>query len=296
MNWNYRLLASGLALVALAAIPGCKKDDPVLGGRGESCRSRVDCADGLVCTDKVCSEASFKLTATGKECVTLQCRTSEECCPTCANLKAQCDAGVTSFCDQYTAALKKWSCSDNKCENVCTTNSDCSSYHCAGGRCVDCVEDDDCKGASQCNGSDCFCIKSLCQPKCSADRDCGALQACQSGACVHVGCSTDRECVAYTRDARALCKDKACQVPCATDSECDSPYSYDFMSCVKGNCTSIGCESNDECRVRANSGGVTTSPTSLPTSLPTAMPTSTISTGTGKPVDAECRTQVIPSN
>ena len=66
---------------------------------------------------------------------------------------------------------------------------------------------------------------------------------------VETGCTTDRECVAKNVNPLSKCAMGKCQTPCQTDTECNVGR-YSYQACVMGSCQDIGCETNEECRIR----------------------------------------------
>jgi hypothetical protein len=93
------------------------------------------------------------------------------------------------------------------------------------------------------------CAHNQCVPPCTTDSECPSFNRCSEGKCVDAGCSSDRECVAATKNVEAVCKDKKCVVPCQTDLECGNPQEYRFYSCIRNQCIYVGCESDKECQL-----------------------------------------------
>jgi hypothetical protein len=198
------------------------------------------------------------LVPTGKECVRIECREPQDCCPElslqCETLQELCGTGDTLACQQFETAcvcdVLSWACEEDQCVEVCSNRGAyCQTGGiCDGSRCVDCLSDIDCLSTQICTANECV-------TECTEQSDCPYFYDCQGGACVRVGCSNNRECVAATRNVLAFCDtERMCQVPCATDLECDSPQSFNFMACIAGLCQSVGCETNDECRVLLRAG------------------------------------------
>jgi Cys-rich repeat protein len=261
------LFASGVAVVTIAAIYGCSKDDPAVrvSQKGEACQVTNDCSAGLACIPmpggavSICTVGAFQISQTAKECAITECSVAADCCQTppsnCPTLAMECaaDAGVvsTSACQQFDLLCKcdttRIDCESNKCVNKCTTDTECISggtgRKCAGGRCVQCALDSECSSGQQ-------CLNGTCQAPCMTDGDCAGFQRCQSGRCVEGGCQTDRECVASTRNVEATCgTDGKCIVPCQTDLECGNPKSYSFFSCIQNQCIYTGCQNDKDCRL-----------------------------------------------
>lgn len=261
------------ALLAIAAgMGGCKSSDDTPARResrkGEACQTTNDCAAGLSCVPVastggggapgigVCVTGEFKVTQTAKECAIIQCQQAADCCPTppstCPQLAAQCgDAGPSNFaCQQYNALCKcdalRYDCVDERCRTRCNLDSDCGgTLKCSGGRCVQCVDDSTCLTGET-------CINGACTPPCQGDGDCPAFNRCQAGKCVPGGCTTDRECIAATRNVESTCgTDGNCIIPCQTDLECGDPKNYRFYSCINRQCIYVGCSSDKDCLLYA---------------------------------------------
>jgi hypothetical protein len=250
------LVSLAVGLVAL----GCAEDkSEPLGHRGEFCLSRGDCSGGLACFDNECTDARFNLTRTGKECVAIECRAARDCCPEplvdaslCTLYQEQCELSPDSgACESYDDAYcecdpDRWECGDGQCVEQCEdVGEPCANgLVCDGKRCIECQEDDDCSVDQK-------CVDDVCQSQCKDDLDCPVFYSCERKSCQYSGCSSDRECIAYRDDLRAYCdKEKVCQVPCTVDLECDDPYSFSSMACIGGLCVDVGCESDEECRIR----------------------------------------------
>jgi hypothetical protein len=248
----------GLLFVAFALpTAACGDDDEkpaaVTGGaqRGESCQAHYDCAAGLACVSKVCSVSDFPLVPIKRECVSVECRNAKDCCPTppasCPTYKANCDAGITSYCTLYetncVCTEADWSCENDLCVERCTTSSDCSSGDsCVDSKCAECATDDECGTSSACKDQRCV-------PKCESNDDCQYFHDCVAGTCVEVGCKTTRECQAAMSNVLSACVDGECHTPCQSDVECDKPRDYGYSKCINGSCTDVGCESDEECRI-----------------------------------------------
>jgi hypothetical protein len=208
----------------------------------------------------VCENSQFNVSATGKVCQLVQCSQPVDCCPTpppnCAALQAQCgDAGPSSFyCQQYDQNCKcdgsKFNCNSGQCVPRCNADIDCNypNNKCANGTCAQCAQDSDCTTGDTCNGG-------TCMPPCKSDGDCPGFMRCNNSQCTPSGCKTDRECVSLTRHVDATCgTDGSCIIPCQTDTECGNPQEYDFYSCIKGTCASVGCDTVKDCELRYLNG------------------------------------------
>jgi hypothetical protein len=229
----------------MGAIAACYSIDskPVrASAKGEGCQSSDECESGLSCVPSgggglgVCALNKFNVAVTGKSCEFVQCRTTEDCCANVFGDAASCTSRVQ--------------CSEDKCVTKCTQDIECGggAAKCTGGKCVQCTKDTDC-GNERCSDGQC-------QPKCTSDSQCPGFNRCTDGACVKSGCQADRECIAATGNVEATCgTDGGCQLACRSDIECGNPKSFKFFSCVDGNCTDVGCESDKDCQLRASGGG-----------------------------------------
>jgi hypothetical protein len=251
----------GLACIAGVCSTGPSDPDAGaqtgVGQKGESCRTRIDCEAGLACIRSICTPADYPVQPTGKECVRIECRAAKDCCPTpsssCTNYERYCNLGDPYYCSLFDTYCKcdeaAWSCTGDKCVFVQTCEPDAgrvcpSSMVCSGGKCVRCAKDDDCASGQS-------CIANECKKACTLDEECPVFHRCQSSQCVEVGCQTTRECVAYTKNPLAFCRDKSCREPCTSDLECNAS-SYNFRGCISGFCEDLGCETDEECRIRLN--------------------------------------------
>jgi hypothetical protein len=232
------------------------------GKRGESCQTRSDCETGLTCISGQCTIEEFGLEPTGKVCVSSACGAVEDCIQNvnCDTYQAQCELSPGSFyCDYYDVYCVEanWACTGGACLYTasCATDVNCPSNLVCDPDSMECV---------QCHSTDtlnCFgneeCVDNTCQASCLDNADCPLFSECntEDNTCVEVGCQTDRECVAYTSNALAVCEDGECSVPCQSDGECGDYFPYNFKACVEGTCISVGCETDEECRIYNGSFG-----------------------------------------
>jgi hypothetical protein len=244
---------SKLACIDQVCVPEAGLTDmppSVRGDRGETCQARNDCAEGLACVAGRCSENEYPVTVQPKECFRVECAKTTDCCENfvpstnCPGWKTSCDAGDPTYCDIYDSQCKcQFTCLDELCvvQDTCTIDSDCGSslLKCFDKQCAQC------KVTADCADPDAACVKGVCQAACKHNEECKLFEACQSGTCVKVGCTSDRECLFATQDPLAKCVDKECITPCTNDAECSAP----FHVCEAEKCVFVGCESNEECRV-----------------------------------------------
>jgi hypothetical protein len=237
---------SVLGLALCACIIGCTGGSS---GRGESCRARNDCANGLACVNMVCTLNDFEVSTTAMSCDLIECTADPECCPEpssfCQTLEAQCRAGDAIACSDFDDnCVCNNVCQENRCVFQCTDNFQCPSGMCVAGSCVECMTNDDCFGDDICNAG-------ACVTGCSSSRDCPYLHTCTAGQCVETGCTTDRECIALTDNPRSICREAVCTTPCSNDAECNGGE-YRFQACIDSQCTYVGCETDEECRIYLN--------------------------------------------
>jgi hypothetical protein len=208
---------------------------------------------------------------TKKSCSAAQCNEAADCLgydeDSCATYQEACDLSEFSYgCDyvRLYCTEENWECNSGMCDYVGTCNDWASSsfYACPNGSPAPvtgegvCDEDNDrcvqCTDLSPC-GSGYECDDGVCILSCEEDRDCPFFYACDTGSnqCEEVGCKTDRECVAATHNALAVCDMDSgqCSTPCDSDAECANPLAYNFQACVDGYCAPVGCETDEECRI-----------------------------------------------
>lgn len=227
-------------------------------GPGESCLKSAECRAPLGCFAGVCATEPPELTKTGKVCKLVDCVVADDCCKItasgaqCQAWKDACQQGDQRQCDSYgrSCTCDHWECNAGTCESKdpCSTSTDsCGpTRYCNGTKCVDCLMDAQCP-------ADARCVNQKCERTCKSNRDCDYLFECQSGACVKVGCKTDRECIALEANERAVCHAGQCTLPCETSEECRSAdFPLTLMACIGKVCVDAGCESDQECRIRMN--------------------------------------------
>ena len=238
-----------------------------LSRKGEACEVTRDCTPPLACQSfgatGICVVAEFKISATAKECATIECMDFNDCCQNsipaaqCTFLQTRCeqsDGGPSSIeCQQYALYCKcdatVVTCDEGKCKKPCQQDSECAGLpgttKCGGGKCVRCTADADC-------GTNAKCVENNCVADCQSDNECPGFSRCEQGNCVTSGCKSDRECVSATRNVEAKCgSDGKCIQPCETDLECGSPKEYSFFSCIDHQCTYTGCDSDKDCLLAA---------------------------------------------
>lgn len=248
------------------------------GTSGESCQTRADCRAGLVCVNGVCLPVDYGIEPTGKRCVVIECLETKDCCdpddfdldsPPCSDYSKDCNKNPkpNMYCDMLDLFCKcvGYECVDQKCvfDPPCQDASTCSVlpsdddrlYCSQDGVCVQCEEDGDCEDGRACRDNRCVEI-------CENDLDCDLLHECQDGSCVEVGCTVDRECIAERGDIHFACRDGECVKTCETDPDCGLPHAFEFLVCRDGYCVEVGCETDEECRARAERDELPATPTS----------------------------------
>lgn len=241
MKTTSMIMGLCLSLFAL----GCA-DDGLGSGRGESCRARNDCAGGLHCINNVCTLNDFDVEPSATSCDLIECSVDADCCGElssfCLSLQEDCSLGDTFACDDFDRNCRcREGCRENRCIPTCATDADCFGGSCMAGTCVNCVTDTDCfEGA--------VCRSGACVEACASNADCPYFHSCEAGECVETGCITDRECIAFTDNPRAVCVDGECSAPCESDAQCNLG-GYQFQSCEGGQCRYIGCQTDEECRI-----------------------------------------------
>ena len=244
--WLWALLL-GLAMLVGACEQVQKVAPDRLGRKGESCFARNDCEGGLACINNTCVQDEFPVGVSSKKCDVIQCNTPADCVKLvdgCTELNEACAGGNQGACEQH-AAFCVFDCTTNRCIAKCSSDDHClGSSVCEANRCVECRSDDDC------NDDDEVCRSGDCVEPCTENGQCPLFHACETGQCVDKGCSSNRECVAATGHVTARCKDSDCIVVCESDAECDQADDFDFFRCIDGECTYVGCETDEECRAQ----------------------------------------------
>lgn len=221
---------------------------------GGACTSTADCADR--CVGNFCS-ISFQSCTLDSQCTGTSVCQNRVC--NCANPEYNPADPICTDPDCVDVCLLR--CEGELCieDRSCKKPADCFNVGlriCSdAGRCVQCNTNDECDA----EGNE-TCVNGQCKKPCEQNEECPLFEACEAGECVHVGCSSDRECVlsarqgpeASTDDARLLkClpseanpEIKTCKVPCENDGSCGSQ----FEVCDAGYCKFVGCDNNEECR------------------------------------------------
>ncbi len=207
--------------------------------------TNAQCNDDLPCV-------ALTATCSSKNC---RCQNPEydPTDPICSD--ADCEDICLLRCDEDTQLCRQ----DTSCE----IDSDCvggAQRWCDDGRCVQCMEDEDCD-----EDRDESCVSGVCKKPCEVNEECPLFYECGSGGeCEYVGCNSDRECILAAnrggegeqpglgsddpRLYKCLASDvetgvKVCKIPCENDGSCGQ-----FQVCDAGFCKFVGCENDEECR------------------------------------------------
>lgn len=261
--------------------------------RGLGCAVKNDCARGLSCIRGVCQPPSFGLSPTGKECVQIDCATTDDCCKglstdvpdKCRSRAALCSellpGCVVKACTRSSECAGGGVCNGHCAvtSGECTGGVDCLANKCLGGKCTlnftACGSDAEC-AANTCVGGTCACENpsftpghALCDdPECED----ACLWSCEESRCViPTKCGVDADC----SGSRPLCVDGHC-AECAASADCsfdktcvggrcetrcraDSNCGL-FEACQAGECLYVGCRSDRECVLLPDVGAVGLAP------------------------------------
>ncbi len=230
---------------------------PRLGLHGWTCDDTRPCEPQFTCAHGKCSGSENGLTPTDRSCELIECTEPADCCDVpegCPTLLEQCNAtGNAYYCDAYNAQClcdpADWECNNEICKfaATCTVPGDCKApLKCAGGTCVECEDSDECSFGYG-------CISGECVFQCTIDEQCDNFHECRSGDCVRVGCAADSECRAlFSNDPNAACIDSTCRSSCVRDTDCNG-WNQRTNVCFEGYCHPVGCETDQECRIRLSS-------------------------------------------
>ena len=159
--------------------------------------------------------------------------------PKCAdNNRCTCDKDSDCTRPPYTdCALPHGQASYMHCQRPCTADADCAGKGslgaCAGGTCVECIDDAHCPSAYSpyCDAQRKACVE------CTTDAHCsGSWCDAETGWCVQ--CTTDADC--SSSSVGPWCRDGRCE--CETDADCSK--SPDGSKCTYWYC---GCDGDADC-------------------------------------------------
>lgn len=248
--------------------------------RGAGCSVKNDCDAGLSCIRGICEPTSFGLTPTGKECVQIDCTTSDDCCGKLSTEIPDKCQGRAALCLQKLPGCVAEPCSHSRdcaggavcsghcavTSGECSGNIDCLANKCLAGKCsldfTACASDAEC-AANVCVGGTCACNNPSYEannPICD-DPDCDGLclWACEDSRCViPTTCESNSDCLgakplcvegecvecADSVDCSIgkTCRKGSCETPCENDANCPL-----FEACQAGECIHVGCRSDREC-------------------------------------------------
>jgi hypothetical protein len=119
---------------------------------------------------------------------------------------------------------------------ACTSDTACESYDlvCGDGKCVQCLDDSDCKGSDVCSAGKCAP-----EQECSDSRDCGGSQVCDEKLQVCVDCVTSDDCKSGQACQSHQCHDRP---PCDYTSDCS-----DGLLCDAHAHICVSCRTDDDC-------------------------------------------------
>jgi hypothetical protein len=260
------------------------------GGLTGSCLEPEDCDD--VCTAEGTCSLSGVACAADTDCTyytynaTSTCITTNRTC-NCANPDYVPGSAICTDPDCEDICTLR--CEGERCvqDRSCEVDTDCINFGlqlCDDSRCVQCKTDTDCD-----EEGDETCDAGVCHKPCQRNEECPLFNACDddTGECVYVGCTSDRECILAATGAgngespgptlggedprllKCLASEadpelKTCKIPCENDGSCGAQ-----SVCDGGYCKFIGCENNEECR--AYLGITNQTPTEARPFVPTAI-------------------------
>jgi hypothetical protein len=243
------------------------------GQAGTLCETAADCPVVANTCVGATPELAGSCSYTG-----LSCTTEVPCAPltaTCSAKSCRCQNPAYN----PTAPI----CTDPDCEDICLlrcdeesqlcledtsckTDTECLNIGlkiCEDGRCVECVDNEEC---DEDNGE--TCKNGACEKPCEVNEECPLFNECDAGECKYVGCHSDRECILAAsrgtaegetpqpttsngddpRMFQCLPSDteegvRVCKIPCENDGSCGQ-----FQVCDDGFCKFVGCENDEECR------------------------------------------------
>lgn len=203
-----------------------------------------------------------------EECVT----TAEEVCPDYEQTVQSYLDGIALYetsCEQYNdPSTCNWAasqrtllaqyqaqcsedrvCEQNRCvaamKDDCSSDDECLNGYCVNAACQQCGNNDHCAEDHRCDSGECV-------RTCETDLECPHFHSCENNSCVERGCETDRECIAFTKNALSTCAIDSgkCDIPCHIDADCSDIDDFNFQTCESGSCVHIGCASDEECRLQ----------------------------------------------
>lgn len=257
-----------------------------LGGEGESCRARSDCASGLVCLTQTCQQATSDVDSATQPATPgsagdlgESCQARRDCQPPLRCLDRVCQAGLDDTervlpismstgtfgalgesCSARNDCAEGLSCIQSTCRRdstgIARTAKSCDRVECEASEdcCADFVPNPDCPTfEANCASDPIFCN--------TFNNLCLCARECRDSLCVGAapGCETDEECGSAQTP---YCIEGACR-QCRDDANCggglkcrqgvcDVPCVRDeqcplLSACQEGDCVEVGCRSQREC-------------------------------------------------
>ncbi len=245
-------------------------------GSCAQCSKPEHCAGNLsgnACVDGSCScaaDTDCGTTSWGPTCVTKKgilgeykqcgcnvdtdCGTTNQNGPTCYTKFKKCSCGADADCT--VTGLDKCNfpyggATYQHCQKACASNADCADIRdlntcdTTTGKCVACVADTDCSGATP------FCSQALGScVACKADTDCATPAApfCGPvGTCVE--CKADTDCTGSFNGGKCT-TDGSCG--CVADTDCTGTNAWGTKCISVGSAKRCGCSADQECSGNAN--------------------------------------------
>ena len=216
---------AGMVCSNNACVPGCSAQNPA-------------CPSGLVCDAArgQCVECTDSTTCTNAPLVV--CNPTTHTCVQCTT-GADCHDPNRPVCDPST----------NTCVG-CFSNANCPNGVCQNQRCVQCLSDAQCGGATpRCDPATNACVACLpgatdncpngqyCRPDFRCEQGCKTGTDCPSGVCL-----PNHSCQACTADAQCaagnICQNGTCVGACGTNSPCGAN-----QTCCSGRCEALQTDS-----------------------------------------------------
>ena len=237
----------------------CSVDESCENGKCESagqiCVTSSDCSDGEYCnedgrcaggceTNNDCTRACSKDAACVNECPPIgNCTCTGDGCfnPNWIELCPR-DPQCIAACPDDEACIKsnlKDTCIDHRCEQTCSTSSQCSDGDlCVEGFCMhkqaDPTEPADSRIGCDC-GDTCNQFGTCEVVICKVDEQCPSCSICEDGVCIE-GCSDDNPCP----DGACCNADGRCSKKCSNDLDCATEQGNQL--CLEGGCCGFICD------------------------------------------------------
>lgn len=182
-------------------------------GWGDACQLNSECQAGQVCHQGLCKSQGDVSVCLDPE--------DPKACPDgqrCNRVNQVCEEDIGCFGDGDCRTVERCNTRTHACELRCTTETQATicaaGFMCAGGRCVECVSNDDCAPGLTCDLEAGRCTT---EGRCYTDRDCQCPLVCNraTGTCTTTPppCSSNEDCLAVERCevGSGKCLRRACQ-------------------------------------------------------------------------------------